>query len=397
MVWNLLKKNISVWQIAGYAIANLTGLAIVLAAICFYCDVRSAFDDNDSIVGSDYLIISRPVPLLSVMSAGSQKATTFGEDEIAELRSQPWAGKVGVFQSAAFDVWAYVELGGRRMSTALFFEAIPDEFYDITPENWSFDPSDPIVPIVISKDYLTLYNFGFAASRGYPQLSEDLIKKVPVTVGISGNGRSSRFPARIVGFSSRLNTIAVPQEFLDWANGIYGEADRMSESPSRLIVEVNKPGDPAIEEYFNLHGIEAGGDKAGSSRAIFLTTLITTIVLAVGVIITLLAVFILMLSIYLLIQKSRDKLRDLMLLGYSPSQICRYYFRLVGFVNLGILLLAAAIAAAVSGAWRPALESLGLSGGTLWPSFIAGVVLMALITVFNFITIRRLVTKAAKN
>ncbi|MDE6927530.1 MAG: ABC transporter permease, partial [Muribaculaceae bacterium] len=68
MVWNLLKKNISVGQIAGYAVANLVGLAIVLTAIRFYSDVRGAFSDgDDSFVGSDYMIISKPVPLLSVI------------------------------------------------------------------------------------------------------------------------------------------------------------------------------------------------------------------------------------------------------------------------------------------------------------------------------------------
>lgn len=397
MVWNLLKKNISVGQIAGYAIANLVGLAIVLTAICFYSDVRSAFDSSDSFVSSDYLIVSKPVPMLSVLGAGSQKATTFDADEIADLRSQPWVRKVGVFEPARFDVAAYVELGGRRMSTALFFEAIPDEYYDVSPDGWHFDPSDPEIPIVISKDYLTLYNFGFAASRGYPQLSEDIISKLPIQVAVAGNGRYDRLPARIVGFSSRLNTIAVPEEFLSWANKVYGDPERPVEDPSRLIIEVSKPGDPAIDEYFDRHGIEVAGDKANSSRAIYLMTLITTIVAAVGVIITVLAVFILMLSIYLLIQKSREKLRDLMLLGYSPGQICAYYFRLVGLVNLSILLLAIAAAILASTLWRPALSALDISGGSLWPAILTGVGMMAVITALNFLTIRRLVVKAAKN
>ena len=392
-----MKKNISVAQIAGYAVANLVGLAIVLAAICFYSDVRKAFSESDSIVGSDYLIISRPVPMLSVIGGGSQKSTTFDAAEIADLRSQPWVRKVGVFEAAEFNVAAYIEMGGRRMSTALFFEAIPDEFYDIKPADWNFDPSNPEIPIVISKDYLTLYNFGFAASRGYPQLSEELIGRVPITVSVSGNGRYDRFPARIAGFSSRLNTIAVPREFLHWANSVYGDKDSPTENPSRLIVEVSKPGDPAIEDYFSRHGIEVGGDKGGSSRAIYLMTLVTTIVAAVGFIITILAVFILMLSIYLLIQKSRDKLRDLMLLGYSPSQICRYYFRLVGLVNLGILLLAIAAAVAARTLWRPALEAMDMDGGPLWPSIAAGVAVMSVITAVNFITIRRLVVRAARN
>ena len=41
MVWRLLRRNISVWQTAGYALANFVGLSIVLCALKFYCDVRS--------------------------------------------------------------------------------------------------------------------------------------------------------------------------------------------------------------------------------------------------------------------------------------------------------------------------------------------------------------------
>lgn len=73
----------------------------------------------------------------------------------------------------------------------------------------------------MSKDYLTLYNFGFATTRNMPQLSEGLIGTVPMTMTLSGNGLHETLPARIVGFSSRLNTIAVPQSFLDWANERY--------------------------------------------------------------------------------------------------------------------------------------------------------------------------------
>ena len=124
-------------------------------------------------------------------------------------------------------------------------------------------------------------------------------------------------------------------------------------------------------------------------------TLITGIVASVGVIITLLAVFILVLSIYLLIQKSREKLRDLILLGYSPGQICRYYYRLVGLVNLVILVLAITASAAASLLWRPALAAMDMTGGSILAPVLAGTVLMALITMFNFYTIRRLVMRAA--
>lgn len=392
MIWNLLKKNISVAQIAGYAIANLVGLAIVLSGLRFYSDVRGTFDDEDSFVSSDYLIVSKPIPALSILSGVDKSATAFSEAEIAELKSQPWVKKVGVFESANFDVAAYIEMGGRYMSTALFFEAIPDEFYDISARDWTFDPSDPRVPIIISKDYLALYNFGFAASRGLPQLSEDMIGKVPLTIALGGNGHYDRLEGRIVGFSSRLNTIAVPGSFMAWANQRYGDPARQ-ELPSRLIVEVNSPGNPAIEEYLDSHGIEVAGDKGQASRAVYLMNVITAVVVAVGVVISLLSVFILMLSIYLLMQKSRGKLRELMLLGYTPGSICRYYYKVVGYVNLGILLLVLGLSQLAAMLWRPALEAADMRPGSAWPAVITGVAAMLLVTAINFATIHRLIRK----
>ena len=56
-VWRLLRHNISVGQLAGYAIANLVGLAIVLTAVQFYRDVTTVWDTEDSFISRDYLII----------------------------------------------------------------------------------------------------------------------------------------------------------------------------------------------------------------------------------------------------------------------------------------------------------------------------------------------------
>ena len=92
------------------------------------------------------------------------------------------------------------------MSTYLFFESIPDEFFDIKPDGWDFDPEAPVIPIVLSKDYLTLYNFGFAPTRGMPQLSEDIIKKVPLKIRLSGNGNSGTFDAREAQYHSRTGS-----------------------------------------------------------------------------------------------------------------------------------------------------------------------------------------------
>lgn len=59
IVWRLLRRNISIGQLAGYAVANLVGLAIVLTAVQFYRDVTSARDEDDSFISRDYIIVSK--------------------------------------------------------------------------------------------------------------------------------------------------------------------------------------------------------------------------------------------------------------------------------------------------------------------------------------------------
>ena len=385
IVWRLLKRNISAGQLIGYAVANFVGLSIVLTAIQFYRDVTAVWDGDDSFISRDYMIISRKVEGLGSLTGKSD--ATFSDADITEIESQPWVRRVGEFTASSFNVAASVEMGGRGMSTALFFESIPSEFFDVMPSEWDFDPADPVVPIILSKDYLSLYNFGFASSRGLPQLNEAMIGMVPLKVSVSGNGRQQWLPARIVGFSSRLNTIAVPEQFMEWANERF--AEEPVSPPSRLIIEVSRPGDPAIKEFLQSHGYESAGDKADNGKAAYFLSVVTAVVIVVGAIISLLSFFILMLSIYLLLQKNRTKLHDLMLLGYSPGMVSSRYCRMVVAINIIVLVAAIAVVLVGRHLWGGALSSLGLSSTSPWPAIVTGLAIMLLITVVNIISIRR--------
>ncbi len=388
MIRKLLRKNISIAQIAGYALANLLGLAIVMTAVRFYADVSETMaagaDGDSGLIPADYLVVSKPVSLLNTIGA---RSSDFSDEEIADLRRQPWCTSAGAFEAADFNVSASIDFQGQGMHTFLFLEAIPDEFIDVDSRNWSFNPQAPgEVPIIIPKDYLALYNFGFAAGRGLPQLSESTISSVPLTLTASGAGLSDSFRARIVGFSSRLNTIAVPSDFITWANARYGSG--ASARPSRLIVKVDNPGDPAIASYLRRAGYETASDKLDRGRAGYLLTVFAVAVCSVGAVICLLSFFILMLAVTLLLQKSSATLRWLMLLGYSPGRVAHIYYRLVGAVNGGVFVIAALCMACASSLWTGALP--GKSG--VWPllaSLSSGLCLTAIITLVNFYMIRR--------
>ena len=385
LMWKLLRKHISPSQLVGFSLASLIGLTIVILAVQFHQDVRPIFNDEESFIKKDYIIITRAVSTAGTLLGGSNE---FGTDAIADIEAQPWCRKVGKFSSNDYSLFATLGVGGgRSMGTMLFFESIPTEFIDVTDRDWKFDPSKPEVPVIMSRDYLSLYNFGFAASQGLPQVSEGIISKGPLEFTMRGNGYNETLKGRIVGFSNRLNTIVVPQEFMKWSNERYGSG--LERNPSRLIVEVNSPGDVKMQEYLADHGYQVAGDKMQQGKAQYFLTLVVSIVIVIGIVISLLSFFVLMLSIYLLLQKNTKKLQDLLLLGYSPAQVSRTYINMVVAINAAVLVVAVILMLLARAYYLPILKALGTSGGTIIIALVVAVIIMSLITAGNIIAIKR--------
>ena len=388
IIWKLLRQHISKSQLIGFAIANLIGLTIVLLAVQFYRDVRPIFNDEESFISKDYLIITRAVTGAGAMMGNNGE---FSDNDISDLEQQHWCRQVGRFLNSDFAIDAQLGVGsGHAMHTQFFFEAIPDEFIDIDPNAWGFSLDKPEVPVVISRDYLSLYNFGFAATQGMPRISEGQAEMLPLEFTLSGNGQRKVMPGRIVGFSNRLNTVIVPEEFMQWANGYFGTGE--VQHPQRLIVEVNKPGDVKIEQYMDEHHYEVAGDKMSSSKANYFLTVISGIVIAVGIIISLLSFFVLMLSIYLLLQKNTNKIQDLLLLGYSPNQVSKHYIMLVVVLNAAVLVLAIVLMLIGRMAYMDMIHAFGISGSGVWVAILVGLLIMGAITLGNIRAIRQKVT-----
>lgn len=391
LIGKLLKKNTSPARIIGFAVSNFIGILIVAGALMFYLDSKDIWDDDEGFVHTDYLVINKKVTSANTLEGDG--ASRFSAAEIEDLRRQPWVRRVGEFSSSDFRVYASVSQGGRGMETALFFEAVPDSFVDVPSSDWHFSEGDEEVPVIIPKDYLTLYNFGFAGSAGLPQLSEQLIGGIPLQLymrSYDGN-RSLNMRGRIVGFSSRLNTVLVPESFMRYADSRLG--DGRGSLPSRLIVDVSSPGDVAITEYLKARSWEVAGDKSGSSAA-FLLRLVVGIVLAVGALITLLSVFVLMLSISLLMEKNRLVIHRLLMLGAPLRDVAAPYCRMIIFGSLAAWVMALVSLFIVRGFYIAALEGLGAApAGLLW-AMVTGTVLTVAVVAVNILAVRRKVKTA---
>ena len=392
LVWKLMRRHVSLAQLAGFFFANLCGMVIVLLSIQFYQDVSPVLTQGDSFMKKDYIIVSKKVSTLGSLM-GSK--TTFSDAEVDELEEQPFAKGVGLFTPSQFKVSAGVSMEqvGLSMSTAMFFESVPDRYVDVRSDEWHFEPGDETIPIIVPRNYLNLYNFGFAQSRSLPQISEGVIHMLTLEVRISGAGRRDVYKGRIAGFSDRLNTILVPESFMAWANTHYADGNARRE-PSRLIMEVGNPADERIAQYFREHGYETEADKLDAGKTAWFLKVVVGIVLSVGLLISVLSFYILMLSIYLLLQKNTTKLENLLLIGYGPRRVALPYQLLTVLLNAGVLLLSVGIVLWVRTFYLDLVAQLFPSagvGGFGW-TMAVGILLFAAVSFLNIVAVRRKVT-----
>lgn len=388
LVWKLLRQHISIGQLTGFFFANLFGMVIVLLSAQFYKDVLPIFTEGDSFMKKDYIIAIKKISTLGTFAG---KNNTFSPKEIEELKQQSFTRTVGAFTPSQFKVSAGLGMqeAGVHLSTEMFFEAVPDEFVDVNLDKWYFDKNTHTLPIIIPRNYLNLYNFGFAQSRNLPKLSEGLMSLIQMDILMKGNGRVEQYKGNIVGFSNRLNTILVPQSFMDWANKNFAP-DRQAD-PSRLIVEVNNPTDASIAKYFQQKGYETEDGKLDAGKTTYFLRLIVGIVLAVGLFISLLSFYILMLSIFLLLQKNTTKLESLLLIGYSPSKVALPYQTLTVGLNIVVMLLSIGIVSWTRASYLETLNSLfpQIPSGSLWPTFTIGILLFLLVSFINIIVLKK--------
>lgn len=223
----------------------------------------------------------------------------------------------------------------------LFFESVPDSFLDIKPNGWSYKEGNELIPIILPRNYLNLYNFGFSSTQQLPQITEDVIKRVELDITLRGNGFIEHYTGRVVGFSDRINTILVPQDFMLWANARYGEEE--SNGATRLIMEVDNPAAPELIACIETNGYEIENKPAESSKAIQVVKVCIVIIVCIGVVFSLLSLIILTLSIYLLLQKNISKLENLILIGYTPARVALPYNLLALILNLSIWVISSAI------------------------------------------------------
>lgn len=390
LLFRLLRQNLSLWQISGFIIANLIGGAIALIGIQAYQDFNRFMQKESGLLSEGHIVVTKPINGLSSISSLVGVKPVFRGNEIEELRKHPNVSDIGIFSSAKFRIRGSFSLGDLGISTDLFMESVPDRFIDVrfnNPEEWDAGVDGNFVPVIIPRKYLGIYNYGYAATKGLPQLAEGLTSAFPIVLDVRGNGFRQSYNARIVGYTDRLNTILVPERFLNEANAKFANGGS-AEAPSRLILTISaEGGSNTFLDYLAKKGYQIEGD----TENLKLQTLVNGILwvtIGIGGMVSALAFSLLIISIRLLIEKNREKFIVLYSLGYPIGLIARPYLMLTAITDAFVWFIAATL---VSIAYPPLFAFISVISPNLQTASLLPLWVVATVSAAIFVIIHRLI------
>ena len=335
-LFKILWKDTSRIHLLWAFIGTLAGFVLLLNGLQFYTNIKSILQANSDLLDPEYIVINKKVGIGQTLGF---KGNGFSEEEIDEIANQPFAEQVAPFITNLFPVSAYTQSERfPNFYTDLFFEAIPDEFIDVKSENWKWEKGQDYIPIIMPREYLNLYNFGFAQSQSLPQIPKEVIGMVNFKIRLRGQNERPDYPGRIVGFSNRINSILVPHDFLEWANEKFGY--KKEYAPSRVVLVTNDPTDPAIMQFIENKGYETIKERLKSSRLNIILKFIISFLVTIAMIIIGLAFLVFFLGLQLMISRSAEKIRKMDKMGFHYREISIPYILILLALLAGVTVLA---------------------------------------------------------
>jgi hypothetical protein len=381
----LPKLGIGKFVIAAFAF--LIGLSLVLLSLQTYIKIKEQISPKKKT--SNYVILNKEVGLENTLFGARAQFTL---EEIKDLGRQPFIDDMGVFQSNKFEATA--QLGGNLgISTELFFESVPPQFIDNKPANFEWSEGDDFLPIIISQDFLNLYNFGYAMGKGTPQLSKSTISLVPLVVHIYGTEGRKVFKGKIVGFSERISSILVPDNFLTWANKTLAKSQ--DHSSSRIIVRLKNDKASLFDSYLKEHQLKVSDEKMKYTKILNTMNIVMSVLVFIGTAFMVFSVVIGMLNFSLMVAQARDEVSLLLQLGYKAGHLVKHLAFYLSVFMLSVILLSAAVFAAGNNFLTSFFTGNGieLTQGVTQEVIYSGIGFVVLSTLVSLFLIQRLIER----
>ena len=305
------------------SIGTIIGIVIILVSIQLYQDFKLLIGNESSPLKTQNRIISKKISQLSFLK---KEIKGFSIEEINELESQNNVKDLAQFKSCDYQVM--INVGNQKNGipgffTLAYFESIPETFLENNYGFSEWDSTKKEIPVVIPKNYLDAYNYGMALSMNTPQISEEFLKKIRVIIQISGNSQKAEYLGKVTGLNDNLNSILVPEKFLDMTNRKFGSKEK--QNPSRLIVKIKEIDNQLFLDFLNAKNYTLNNNSHKINLFQKLLGSIFSYQFLIALVIVLQGLFLLLFYSRIIIQRSSHELKKLFIIGYSVHDIAKSF------------------------------------------------------------------------
>ncbi len=291
------------------------GVLLLLCSVQMYININQLLKDrNPRKNGFDFISVTKTI---TNQNMGSDNR--FNDADIKELQSQSFIKDAAPLISNQFRAKASA---GTIIpfSTDLFLESVKNDFIDTVPASFSWQPGQADVPVIFSADFLEMYNV-FAPAQGLPQLSESSVGSVNIILECYGPGGVVNFRGHIVALSDRINSVLVPENFLQWANSKFGT--NPNAPAARVYLKTVDANDPQLLNFLEQKNYHVNKDRTKFGRVKQVLQAVVSGLGGFAVLVILLAMMLFSFYLQLMIARSKDNLQLLLTLGYSPSWLSK--------------------------------------------------------------------------
>jgi hypothetical protein len=352
-----------------------------------YNELLYGKSNQDSI--ANFLVVAKVIN-------GNNRENVLSSEKIEKLKRQPFIEKVGLLTASRFKVSAQSPSERFPFYTDMFFESVPDEFIDVRSADWKWAPGSTTIPLIIPNQFLDLYNFGFAPSQNLMQLTQSMVMALPIVLNVSFHGQPIRFTGKVVGFSDRISSVLVPENFLAMANKQFGTQGDVR--PSRVVIRTNDPGNPELVKYLKDNGLATDADKTRFSQYRRIVNTVVSASWITGAVMLLFAILVFSLFIQLTIASTQNEIHLLVTLGVSPTQLQRFLMKQFLPPNVIITFACLAIVAILQFILQAFLtkQNMFVSNWISWLTVLSAVAILIVLWIVNSTTIKKYIRETEK-
>jgi hypothetical protein len=291
------------------------GVILLLSSIQLYININQLLKDkNPKRNGSDFISVTK-----TITNENMASDNRFTDGDVKQIQEQPFVEGAAPLIANQFRVKASA---GNIIpfSTDLFVESLNNNFIDTVPPNFTWKEGQMDVPIIFSADFLEMYNV-FAPGQDLPQMSAATISSINIILECYGPGGVQNYRGHIVALSDRINSILVPENFMQMANAKFGGVTAVP--ASRIYLKTKDANNTQLLQFLNEKNYHINKDKTRFGRTKQILQAIVSGLGGFGALVILLAMLLFAFYLQLMIARSKENLQLLLTLGYSPAWLSK--------------------------------------------------------------------------